>query len=306
VYLSGTNPAGLGAIAWLDATGKRVPVISPGSTTTPRLSPDGKRLAISTAGDIFVYDLQRGVMTRVTSTAAGSRWPIWTPDGKYIAYSQGAGGIWWARADGSVQPERLLESKGTTAPQSFSPDGRRLAYFHAGEGILTLPLDTTITDHPKPSKPEPVLPAPGSFGYAAFSPDGRWLAYSSAETSGYQVYVRPYPTGAGGKWQISTVQGRFSIWSRTAKELFYETIDGHIMVAGYTVKGEEFYPRTPRRWTEPVLVSNGAFPNLDLAPDGKRFIGVSSAVENTGNTGPVHAAFLLNFFDELKRRMPVK
>jgi hypothetical protein len=131
-------------------------------------------------------------------------------------------GIWWARADASMQPERILKTKGVTGTQSFSKDGRRLVYLHSGEGMSVLPLDTSDPDHPKPSKPELVQPATGAFHYGAFSPDGRWLAFASAEAGSYQVYVRPYPAvSSGGKWQISTVPGRFPVWSRNGHELFY-------------------------------------------------------------------------------------
>jgi serine/threonine-protein kinase len=305
VYVSGQNLNGVGTLAWLDATGKRVPLLLNAPTSTPRLSPDGKRLAISMTGDIFNYDLQRGVMGRITFDGAGNRWPVWTPDGKYIDYAPWAGWIWWARADGSLQPQRILETKGVTGPQSFSPDGRRLAYLHTGEGMLVLPLDTSDPDHPKPGKPGSVASAQGAFHYGAFSPDGRWLAIASAEANSYQVYVRPYPAvSAGGKWQISTVPGRYPVWSRKGHELFYETMDGHVMVTNYTTKGDTFTPGTPRRWTETPLVSIGAYPNFDMSPDGQRIVAMVAPDAWPREKGPIHAIFLVNVFDELKRKLP--
>jgi serine/threonine-protein kinase len=309
VYVSRQNANVTGVLAWLDAAGKKVTLLTPGPAPTPRLSPSGKNLALSIAGDIFNYDLERTAMKRLTFTAAGNRSPVWTPDGKHIVYAPAAGGIWWTRADGSAQPERLTDVQGVVAPQSFSPDGRRLAYFHTGEGILVLSLDMNDPDHPRPGKPEVFLQMPGAFSNAAFSPDGRWLAYSSAESGSSQVYVRPYrmegaQAAASGKWQISTSPGRFPIWSLTGNELFYETIDGHIMVADYTAKGETFNPGKPRQWTEAPTLVTGAYQNLDLAPDGKRFVVFFAPDGGGNNRGPVHATFLLNFFDELKRRIP--
>jgi Tol biopolymer transport system component len=230
---------------------------------------------------------------------------VWTPDGKYIAYATGAGGIWWARADASMKPERILETKGVTGPQSFSPDGRRLVYLHSGEGMLVLPLDTSDPDHPKPGKPELVESATGAFHYGAFSPDGRWLAFASAEANSYQVYVRPYPAvSSGGKWQISTVPGRYPVWSRKRHELFYETMDGHIMITDYTTEGDTFTQGTTRRWAETPLVSFGSYPNFDLSPDGQRIVGTLAPDAGPRENGPIHATFLVNFFDELKRKLP--
>ena len=110
-----------------------------------------------------------------------------------------------------------------------------------------MPLDTSDPGHPKPGKPELFVRTPGAAIEPAFSPDGRWLAYTSNESGSPQVYVRPYPGGAagGGKWQISTAPGEFPIWSPNGRELFYVNLDGHIMVADYTAKGETFSPERP-------------------------------------------------------------
>ncbi|SPF39810.1 Serine/threonine protein kinase [Candidatus Sulfopaludibacter sp. SbA4] len=310
VYLSGGGAGDARAIAWMDAAGKKTPLFTQaGVVFTPRLSRDGKNLALTVTGDVFIYDPQRGAMTRITLAGSG-RYPVWTPDGKHIVYGNlAAGGIWWTRADGSRQPERLLETPSGAVPGAFSPDGRRLAFSQPGEGtnldIWILPLDTADPDRPKPGKPELFLRTPAVDNEPAFSPDGRWLAYTSAELGGAQVYVRPYPAGAAsGKWQISTAGGHFPIWSRTAKELFYEGYDGRIMVADYIAKGEIFSPGKPRRWSDTPILIAGSNPNLDLAPDGKRFVVFPTADTAGADKASLHVTFLVNFFGELKRRMP--
>ena len=141
-----------------------------------------------------------------------------------------------------------------------------------------------------------------------FSPDGRWLAYESNESGSFHVFVRPFPEGAkgGGQAQISTTPARTPLWSRTAKELFYLTNDGHIMVVPYTVNGRSFEPGKPRPWTASPILLTGRFPSYDLAPDGKRFAVFPAAEASTGGEKVnLHMTFLLNFFDYLKQRVPV-
>jgi hypothetical protein len=118
------------------------------------------------------------------------------------------------------------------------------------------------------------------------------------------VYVRPFPARAdGGKWQASTHGGRFPLWSRTSKELFYVDA-GRIVVVPYTVSGSVFAPGPPRRWSDETLAFSGNLLPYDLAPDGKRVV-VSLAHDNEGASKVnLHLTFLLNFFDELKRRLP--
>ena len=313
IYLSGRSVLDALPLSWLDAAGTKKALWSapPARVFSPRLSPDGTKLAGAINADISIYDPARGTALRVTFTpTAGNGNPIWAPDGKHLVYSQGTGGIWWVRSDGSGQGQLLYELKdGSAIPWSFTPDGRRLAFHQAGANtardIYTLPLDLTDADSPKAGKPELFLATPSIDVEPMFSPDGKWMAYSSTESGLFQVYVRPFPPRAnGGKWQISTTVGRFPIWSRSSKELFYTT-NNHVMVVTYSVNGDTFSPGPPRQWTETPIVLAGNAQPLDLAPDGKRIL-TTFARESSSGSGPtnLHLTFLLNFFDELKRRLP--
>ncbi len=165
VYLSGKSSAANWPVAWMDSTGKMQPLLAaPGQYYTPRFSPDGKRLALAVGpfarGDIQVYDLQRDTMTRLTFTQRSFE-PVWTPDGKHIAFvsqSPGANSIRWIRADGAGEAQLLVESKADLRPYSFSSDGKRLAFHElavdTGADLWTLPLDVSDPEHPKPGKPE--------------------------------------------------------------------------------------------------------------------------------------------------------
>ncbi len=317
VYLAGKGAAQTWPVAWLDSSGNTPPLIpTPNAYSNPRFSPDGRRLAVglttSSGTDIYVYEMERETMTRLTFGGQASI-PVWTPDGKHIAsLSKGGGyGIWWDRSDGSGEPQQILVAQlaqNNAVPWSFSPDGRRLAYFRlsdpdTGNDIWTLPLDTSDPDHVKAGKPEPFLVTPANEYLPMFSPDGRWIAYRSDESGTFEIYVRPFPAGRGGKWQISTGGGLYGLWSNNGRELFYETAANRIMVVDYTVNGDSFVPGKPRVWSDKQLFFTGTS-NLTLHPDGKRFA-VFPMPETTGpDKGTVHVTFLQNFLDELKRRIP--
>ena len=211
------------------------------------------------------------------------------------------------RADGAGDTVRLTENRNAQQPRSFSPDGKILAYTEYGVNIghiWTLPLDLSDPDHPRPGKPELFRRTPAGEGAPAFSPDGRWLAYPSAESGVHEVYVLPFPASSGrsgGKWQISSGGGMNPIWSRNGRELFYRTTDGLIMVATYAVKGGVFSADKPRPWSKKPVPTKVDF---DLAPDGKRFAVVEPVGAAEDEQTGTQVTFLLNFFDELRRKAP--
>jgi len=316
VYLAGKGERAGSPISWLDSAGKAQPLHAPtGIYRTPRFSPDGKWLAFAMASgqseDIWVKDLNRDTPSRLSFFAGTmNRSPVWTPDGKNIVFQSmnpAAPGFYWIRSDGSGEAQRLTESKVGEYPYSFSPDGKRLAFNRSGNGgsqdIFTAPIE----DDPgrgtlgvRLGKAELFLGTPFEERFPAFSPDGRWLAYESNESGAKEIHVRPFP-GPGGRWQISTVGARFPLWSRDGRELLFETLDGRVMAVSYTAKGDSFIPGKPRVWSETRLREAGYASNYDLAPDGKR---LAAMLEASDEKPPTHLTFLLNFFDELRRRAP--
>jgi Tol biopolymer transport system component len=313
VYFSNKDAEALALASWISSAGKVDPVINtPTQAETPRLSPDGKRLALTVAGDLLVYDLQRGTLTKLTFDAALNRRPVWTPDGKHIVFASdtaspaGEYGMWWIRADGSSQPEKLIAEKTPLQPWSISPDGRRVAFVRTASDrnfeIWTLALDFTDSDHPKPRELQPFLREPAGQVDPTFSPDGKWIAYASTTPGAPKVVVRPFPsTSSAPRWQISEGNGRFPLWSRNGRELFYLDNNDHIVVVRYSVIEDSFIAEKPTQWS-PVSIfrsTNLSLWNLDLTPDGKRFIALAKPATSAEN---VHATVLLNFFDELRRR----
>ena len=135
--------------------------------------------------------------------------------------------------------------------------------------------------------------------------DGRWIAYTSDESGSYEVYVRPYPeTAAGGKWQISSGGGQVPVWSREGKNLFFETPDNRIAVAGYTAQGKSFLASKPRVWSDKQIYAPTSDVNFDVSPDGKKIAAMFFQPSPGDADGAVHAAFLVNFFAELRRKAP--
>jgi serine/threonine-protein kinase len=264
--------------------------------------------------DIWLQDLERDTTSRLTSLPGRNASPVWTPDNKYIVFQSvgsAAPGIYFIRADGSGEAQRLTDGKTWQLPRSLSPDSRRLAYEQDSAGhleIWTAPVEGD-RDHPRLGKAEPFLRTAFDESRPTFSPDGRWLAYQSNETGTWEVYVRPFP-GPGGKFPISTGGGRFPIWSRgsgaASRELFFLSPDWHIKVANFTANGDSFSTGKPQLWSQSTLLFLGNNYPYELAPDGKRFAAVlypGGTSERSQN--PIDSvSFVLNFFDELKRRVP--
>jgi len=307
VYRSGKGPSRKWPILWLDSSGKTETLqATPGAYYTMRFSPDGKRLAMTVdhgekGREIEVYDWQRGTQMRLTSTGEVTVFPVWSPDGKYIVFEASSPrgyGIGLVRGDGSGTMQRLGESSSLMIPYTFTPDGRQLIYSAAG--TWRAPFDTSNPDHPKLGEP---VRLPGLTGSPNLSPDGRWIAYRSEESGRSEVYVRPFP-GPGAKFQVSIGgSGYTSVdWSPNGRELYYVGPDDRMMVVEYTVQGDTFLPGKPRVWS-PTPTGITPFPrNFSMAPDGKRFAIIPTRVAAT-ESGSVHVTFVLNFMEELRRRV---
>ncbi|HTS29271.1 MAG TPA: winged helix-turn-helix domain-containing protein [Bryobacteraceae bacterium] len=317
------------SIFWLDRAGKLSPLQSaPASYSTPRFSPDGKRLAFSMSGrssqgiwvqDIWVQDLDSGRASRLTSLSGVNDSPVWTADGQNLIFrsvDQPNPGIYIVRADGGGEVRHLADLTAGVFPSSMSHDGKRLAIWDfAGGGLVwTTPVESgpegprlgnaDLFYRPSFNPPISTRTSP------AFSPDGRWIAYCALESGQIEVYVRPFP-GPGPKWRVSKAGGRHPVWSRNGHEIFFLTRNGgsllgRVMVANYQVTGDTFVPGEPSVWSDKLLLDLGELYAYDVAPDGKRLAVVMHA-DGEAEEKPVHSlAFLVNFFDELRRRVPVE
>jgi predicted Ser/Thr protein kinase len=294
-------------VLWLDAAGKTTPLIrQPDAYYSPRLSPDGKWLAYTLRGqsgkiDVWVYDLERQTQEQLTFTGPGRSELVWAADSRHLIFADGTA-LWWIRADGSGQPQQLLGDLGNPRPFSLALTGR-LAIGQLNEGlpdICTVPIDLRDLEHPKAGKEEPFLvDATVVQGDPAFSPDGKFLAYASNESGPNEVFVRPFP-GPGGKWKVSQSGGKFPVWSRAAHELLFLGGDDHIMAVDYSTQGDSFHAGKPRVWSPLPVRRTGLRQNFDLSPDGKRVV----MFPQPESQESLHFTFLLNFFDEVRRKVP--
>jgi Tol biopolymer transport system component len=269
----------------------------------PRLSPDGRQVAVDVAEQdtqIWLYDLSRETLTRLTFEGNANGNPTWTPDGKRIAFASNREArplnLFWQLADGSGGLERLTTSEFIHGPISWSPDGQLLAFIEVnpttGYDIWVLRLGDR--------KAQPFLRTPFNESVPQFSPDGRWLAYISNESGSNEIYVQPYP-GPGGKRQISTDGGTEPVWNRNGRELFYRSGDKMMAVDIATQPG--FAVGKPRMLFEgPYVLTFGTFPNYDVSPDGQRFLMLKPS--ETAGAAPTQINVVLNWFEELKQKVP--
>ena len=280
-----------------------------GTAWYPRYSPDGTRLAFVAAttegADVWVLDLERGTRTRLTSEGLNRYYPVWSPDGSLLAFSDGAGAtirVLLASADGSGEPEILLDRNERQFPTSWFADGDVLALHtqhpETERDLYMLPMDGDLV-------PEPFLATRFQERAPRFSPDGRWVAYVSDESGRDEVYVRPYP-GPGGQVIVSTGGGEEMVWGPDGSELFYRN-DDQLMVVAVTT-GENFSAgASVPLFAAPFAPDNSGggagSPNYDISPDGQQFVFIEQE-SPVDVAGVAEISVVLNWHQELLDRVP--
>ena len=298
-YLSGTKEFER-KLVWVDRKGNIEPASAPlRGYENVSISPDGKFAAVQTQGptlSIWTYDFARTTLTPF-STNGSSQAPVWTPDGKRIAYRgtrKGFRNVYWKATDGSGEEEALTDSTSINTPSSWSPDGKWLAFMEnnptTGSSIWVLPVEGD-------RKPQLFQ---RSASNAHFSPDGHWIAYQSAESGRPEIYVRPFQN-AGGKIQISTSGGDEPIWSRDGRELFY--INGDKTMAVEIRTQPAFTAGTPQLlFTGKYQASPNYVAAYDISPEG-RLLKIQPTSSEQAST---QINVVINWPEELKRRVPTK
>jgi len=207
--------------------------------------------------------------------------------------------IFWQRADGSGGLERLTTNEDTQISGSWSPDGQLLAFIQLFSGGTERNNEIWVL-RLSDRKTQPFLQTQSNNFVSRFSPDGHWLAYVSNESDRLEVYVQPYP-GPGGRWQISTEGGREPMWNPNGRELFYR--NGNKMMAVEISTKPGFSAGKPRMLFDgEYVVGPATTSNYDVSPDGQRFLMVQSAEQE--RAAPTQINVVLNWFEELKRRVP--
>ena len=291
-----------GRLVWVDRSGAKLQEVGlSGRIQQPAISPDGRRVAVSlTEGenaDVWVFDMVRGVKTRLTKAEEQDTRPSWSPDGDQISFMTWRSGntdIFLRRADGSGEATPLLATPGSDVLSDWSRDGKLLLHNQAndiawleieGDGSGRLRVQTMET-----SAREAV---------PKLSPDGRFVAYASRESGRFEVYVRPFPEG-GGRVTVSTNGGTRIRWSRDGKELFY--VQGETLFAvEVSTEGEFSIGKTTRLFDHPGLRPGFNYAPYDVSLDGKRFILVEPITE-TGEAPKPTIRVVENWAEEFRER----
>jgi len=274
VYVT-PEPQSQRELVWVDRQGLEEPTgLPPGDYGSLRVSPDGKRVAFTGEGDIWIADLARGTRTRVTSHPSPETFPNWTPDGRRVIFDSHREepdlGFFWQAADGTGSAERLVHSE-DPGSSCWTPDGRTIVfeYWSRGQhwdiGVLSMDGERTW---------QPLIHTEANETSPDLSPDGRWLAYASDETGQHEVYVQSFPD-LGERRLISTGGGSQPRWSPGGGELYYRRWDDDaMMVAAVAAASELTVGKPVVLFTGPHYRFTG-FPYLrsyDIAPDGRRFL----------------------------------
>jgi serine/threonine-protein kinase len=284
-------------LVWVDRDGSEHRLdASPASYANPRLSPDGRRVALSLSEesrDLWVFELSTGRLDRLTHQPTAEEAPIWTADGKEIIYSAENINMDLYRkpADGSGDATLLHSSPYDLYPEAVSPDGKWLIF---REDALDTKGDRWLLSLDGESEPSPFLRTPFGEIMAALSPDGRWLAYTTEDSGRPEIYVREFP-GAGKKTRVSVDGGDQASWSPDGEELYFS--NGHKMMAAAVIRRQDGLAfGTPRTLFEAPYETHWLGKLYDVAPDG-RFLMVKVPPE----LAPRRVNVVLNWFEELER-----
>jgi serine/threonine-protein kinase len=302
-------------LMWVDREGKEEALPAPPNYyQTPKISPDGKQVAlvISTNGtpQIWIWDLARETMTRLTFDKLSSFRPIWTPDGKRIiftSYRDGISSICWKAADGTGEVQKICSAPDLyLKPYSCSSDGKTLAIEESNFSFTHYDIGTLSMegDHAR----KPLLHEEYIEGQPNISPDGKYIAYVSMESGQMEAYVRPFPEVNRGKWQISTDSGAFPRWLPDGRELYYSKA-GAVMAVPVDIRSTFSAGKPKLLFQKNYVPVEAAGPAWDISPDAKRFLMIKQPVSTDTAAAaeePRKINIVLNWFEELKQRVPIK
>jgi serine/threonine-protein kinase len=278
VYMPGRVALDLRTPVWITPEGKETVVPVEGRAyTRATLSPDGTRIALAEANpenrDIWIYDIARGTLMRLTTDPATDTAPIWSPDGRQVAFrsERDGGGLFVTAADGAGTVTKLTSSTGPArpahTPYAFTPDGLALLFTelrsYADQGIAVVRIDEA-------PESRVLIDGPYAETRPALSPDGAWLAYQSDETGRYEIYVRPYPDINRSRTQVSTRGGTSARWRADGRAIIFH--DGNAMMTAPVTPGEPFGVGEAQVLFEASRYNDRLGPLYDMTPDGQRFL----------------------------------
>jgi serine/threonine-protein kinase len=312
VFAPGGAAPNARTLVWVNRAGQEQPIATPARPYLfPRLSPDGTRIAVTRQDqerDIWIWDVGRAALTRLTIDPATDQLPIWTADGRRVIFQSNREGgtynLWWQAADGSGKAERLTTGEHIQVPIGTSADGTTLIFSEVttttGLDLMRLALDGT-------RRVTPLLQTQSNELNGELSPDGRWLAYQSDRSGHEEIYLQPYPDTGAGQWEVSTAGGIQPVWARSGKELFYVAPDGSLMSVVVEANGRTWRAAAPVKLFHGHYDTRGPIPPrmYDVSPDGQRFLMLKPAGSDQPAAAP-SITIVQHFAEELKARVPTK
>ena len=284
VYRTGTELEKT-PLSWFGRDGKRLEIAAPEDIySSLRIAPDGRQLAVGRRNangldDIWVLQFARSLMTRLTFDTSRETWPVWSPDGRRVAFASNRTGtyqVYVKDASGAGAEQLLTETPYSKLPTDWSPDGRYILYSEENpktrDDIWAVPVFTDDAQR----QPVPVLQTPFDDSQPQVSPDGKWIAYVSTESGRSEIYVQAFPATAGpltgGKWQVSAEGGVSPRWRNDGKEIYFVATDyRRILAAGVHMNGKDLEFDKPVAFISAAMPSNNAY-SYDVAPGGQRFL----------------------------------
>jgi Tol biopolymer transport system component len=310
--------AGSESLVWVDRNGREEPVGLPSRNfDIPRVSRDGRRIGVGICDrsvcDIWVSDVGRPVLSRITSTPESDFFPLWTPDGNRILFTQRGSqvGLAWALADGTGVPEPLLTVDGASlvSAEGWSADGEELVLTYATTPDPRIGVLSMTPDSDGERAFRPLLDRATDASGVAMSPDGAWIAYQSDSSGAYAVYIERYPE-LGNRQVVSTEPGGWApLWSHDGRELYYRRLGDGAMMAVSIETSPSLSIGTPEVLFEnqgyaPLTTprpNSGASRPWDVAPDG-RFL----MIKAFSDAGPREIIIVENWLEEVKRLAPTE
>ena len=298
----GATAAAERTLVWVDRQGREEALAAPPRPYFhPRISPDGTRVAVAIAdqeNDIWVWDLARQTLSRLTFDPAADFAPVWTPDGRRLVFFSQRGrepGLFRQLADGTGTAERLATGAPTSA---VTPDGTHVLFAPTGnQDLAMVALDGT-------RRVQPLLNHPSVERNGIVSPDGRWLAYESDSSGRFEIYVRPFPNVDAGQWLISTAGGTRPLWAPKTRELFYVAPGGALMASRVDARDGVWRAASPTKVVDGPYATEGVRDRrtYDVSPDGRRFLVIKRSANEA--TAP-QIIVVQHWLEELKRLVPI-
>ena len=311
VYLAGTPVKPLSRLTVLDRSGKPIQSV-PGTREyrNPRFSPNGRQIAVqvsdSKVDSVYLFDRDRDTLGRMTVDGSPSGFPVWSFDGRHIAYYREHPGkgfdVYLMRADGAGDARPLTSGALTLVPGSFVPDGKTIVVMEqnpkTGMDLISVGLEDRTTS--------PILNSTANEMLPAVSPDGKWLAYQADEAApgSFDVFVRTYP-GSGAKRQVSTTGGVTPFWTKQGKELVYcaggPTV-WSVMAVDVSVQGEALLFGNPHKLFDVTLAVPANGIALAASADGNQFTALLPD-QSALPAKQTHVTIVFNFFEEIRRAL---